>query len=438
MSKSPQHFYEFDGIRLYHEQLHLIRLQDKAKYFIRPKARDFLVVLLRKPHETVTYEELRQQVWPEIKRVEAALQTIRETKRAIRKLLGDIRKKPDEIIQTVVKQGYRLNAHVIEGQDEDDSLVESSTLIAVENVVAEEPSHVNIDPVLANNEQLTVDDFVGEQPSHSQEPAPGQQEKEPDSLPHDEIPSPRSSPASPKAAGKVTLRFGGQLWHMVTSCTFYALLYAVALLLEVAYQFDRFGATVLELAPLVFLWILGTSIAGLAADWKWTLQGKTKGLVFSLCMFIGSSLLLYAALSLFLPGFPITDSRLQSHTAHGAYLKNVCYFLPLAVIFLLLPFHFVASLHREMQSSKHRLVHNLLLGKRRSVAPGNAIYLKVWWLTVLLSGAAIISLVLTFYLLDNLKPGPYMNLFTQLTIWRVLLHSRVGVSALVLPVTECD
>src|SRR5690349_14631210 len=57
--------------------------------------------------------------------------------------------------------------------------------------------------------------------------------------------------------------FAGHLWHAVTGCALYALLYSVALVLEVAYEFGHYGARALQLVPGVFVWILGTSMAGL-------------------------------------------------------------------------------------------------------------------------------------------------------------------------------
>ena len=224
--------------------------------------------------------------------------------------------------------------------------------------------------------------------------------------------------------------FGGQLWHVVVSCGLLALLYSVALFVEIAYQFDRYGPLALKVAPLIFLWIMSTSLAGLAADWRQTRLGKTTGLLFSVPIFIGASLLLYAALGLFLPTYPITQANFQTYSAYGAYLKSIYYFLPLAIIFLVLPFHFIVSMQREMRAGRHRFVLALVTGKRWSVAPRGAIYLKVWALGLILAGAAIVSLALTAHLLENLKPGIYMNLFIQLVEWRFLLYFALGLECL--------
>lgn len=238
---------------------------------------------------------------------------------------------------------------------------------------------------------------------------------------------------SPQASGGFASLFGGHLWFALTSSTLYALLYAVALLLETAYQFDRYGAMAVRLVPAVFGWIFLTSLAGLAVDARRTLGGRGKGAAAALICLVGSALLLYGALCSFLPGSAVTESSRQTQTAQGAYLKNVLlYFLPVVVVvFVLVPFHFVVSLQRDMHAGGRRRVHDLLLGRRRSVAPENAIYLRVTWLAVILSGAAVTSMLLTFHLLENIKPHPYMNMFTQLVVWRVLLYFALGLGCLI-------
>ena len=231
-------------------------------------------------------------------------------------------------------------------------------------------------------------------------------------------------------SSKIAWPFGGHIWHVVVSCGLYGLLYTVALFVEIAYRFDRFASTAIKIAPLIFFWVMGTSIAGLGIDWKWTQRGKTTGLAFSLPIFIVAALLLYAALGLYLPGDPITEATFQTYSAHGAYLKSVYYFLPLAVLFLILPFHFVVTLQRELEAGRHRLGLALLTGKQWSVAPRGATYLRVWWLAILLFCAGVVSLALTAHLLESLKPGVYMNLFIQFVQWRLILYFGLGLECL--------
>jgi hypothetical protein len=147
--------------------------------------------------------------------------------------------------------------------------------------------------------------------------------------------------------------------------------------------------------------------------------------------FILAGLILYASLALFLPELPITEAGFQTYTAHGAYLKNVYYFLPLAIVFLIIPFHFVISMQKELQAGKHNRAHALLSGRRRSAAPAGTIYIKPLWLGIVLSVTIPLALLFTAHLFENLKSGKYMNLFMQLVQWRLLLFFILGMECLI-------
>lgn len=82
-------------------------------------------------------------------------------------------------------------------------------------------------------------------------------------------------------SGRLDLPFGGHRLHALAACALYAALYAVALLVEVAYQFDRYGRVAIWLVVAAFCWIFPTSLAGLAADWKLTAAGSRKGCGYS-------------------------------------------------------------------------------------------------------------------------------------------------------------
>jgi len=310
---------------------------------------------------------------------------------------------PDGSIQTVVGRGYRLNAAVFEGTGED------------ENDRGEHGASHAGGQAVAEPEQARPPESI--QSGDLGTPR----------LPHTLLQNPLEQTIDATHPGD---RFGDHLRHVLSGSVLYALLYAVALLLEVAYQFDRYGEAAVRLAPAVFLWILATTLVSLAASARLSPGGRVTGLVVPLLVLLGSGLLLCVVMGQFLPATPITEIRKQAQTAQGAFFKNACYFMPLAVVFLFLPFHFITSLQRELRSGRRRRVHDLLFGRRRSVSPENTIYLKVWQLGALLSGAAVLSLALTFSLLDSLEPGVYTNLFTLLVFLRVLLYFTLGLECL--------
>ena len=207
----------------------------------------------------------------------------------------------------------------------------------------------------------------------------------------------------------------------------YAALFAVAIPLEVAYQFNRFGAAALKIAPLAFAWIMFATVASLFADRKLTFRGRLSGVIISGFAFLTAAAILSAALTRFLPDVPITEAVFQSYPARAAYLKDVSLFLLLAFIFLILPFHFISSMECEIERGRFGLVLDVLEGKTPGALPHGTIYVRFWLLALLLVGFAAASLVTTAHLLDNLKPGSYMNLFIELVYLRGILSLGLGI-----------
>lgn len=431
MREKSEHFYEFDGVRLFPAESLLVKVGNGARYFIRPKERDLLVALLKRAGQVVTYEELREAVWPESEaESEVTRHTVQETKRTINRLLKDLTRKPDDIIQSVPKRGYRFDSLVTEGWNE------------------ETASEVNPSPAHASEpETRAVEAFRIAEPLEGREIREDQLSQGEGSAPPefeaigvsdgDERSSKKENSSRSilivglKAARRLASRFDGHFRHVLISCVLYAMLYPTALLIEVAYKFDQFGAAAWLLAPPLFLWIFSTSLAGLAFDAGQRDGSRAKGLTVGVLCFIAPALISHFALSAFLPNFAVTQLSFQAQTAQGAYLKNVLYFLPLAVVFVLLPFHFIMSLKGELRAGRVRLVRDLLFGKRRSVAPENTVFLRVWQMVALLCVAAALSLAFTMYLLDHLKPGEYANLFTQFVLWRIVLYFALGAECVI-------
>ena len=122
---------------------------------------------------------------------------------------------------------------------------------------------------------------------------------------------------------------------------------------------------------------------------------------------------------------------LQPQTAQAAYLKDaLLYFLPLVVVFWLIPFHFVSTLHREAGKGNDALVLDILLNRRPPLKPVGFIFLKVWWLSLTLFATSLFAVASTNYLFDHLKPGPFMNLFMQVALAKVFLYFLFGLLCL--------
>lgn len=379
-------------------------LRDGAPIQLPPKAFDLLVVLVRRRGQLVRKEELLSEGWPDTMVEEG---NISYSIHLVRKALGDSAAEAC-YIKTVLKQGYRFVAQVEELSSDVDATEADRAADAEEWASPETRDATAAKPA----------DEIGVYADADRT------ELLPEVLPQ-ALPLQRAT-----GADAHTPLFGGHLCHVLASCALYALLYTVAILVEVAYQFDKLGAPAMRIAPWVFCWIMLTAVGGLAADWRWACRGEAKGLALCLLVFVGAAVSLYVALGMFLPGAPVTEARFQTYTAHGAYLKSVYYFLPLAVLFLILPFHFVVSTQGELQAGRARIVLDVLLGGGLAAPPAGSVYLKVRWLALALTICALVSVAVLAHLFENLLPNEHLNLFIQSVQWRTLLYFGLGLECL--------
>lgn len=131
-----------------------------------------------------------------------------------------------------------------------------------------------------------------------------------------------------------------------------------------------------------------------------------------------------------LPDVPVTEAKFQTYAAPAAYLKDIAYILPLALLFLLVPFHLVAVLEQEIKQGRHEDVLKLLTGRKLSIRPAGTIYIKFWVLGSLLAGLFAYSLVARAHLFDNLLPSAYLGLFGVLHQSRTILQFAFGLYCL--------
>ena len=219
--------------------------------------------------------------------------------------------------------------------------------------------------------------------------------------------------------------------HILASCALYAALYGAAVFLETAYQFNLYRRRVSWVALVAFSWILSSSFAGLMTGRKRIHQAKSDGLMITILIFLIAVAVLFAALTRLLPNEPITQAAFQTYPAQAAYLKDTVYFLVMALLFLIIPFHFVSSMEYEIEKGRARVVLDTLMLRKRAVLPRGTIYLRFEHLMLVLLMFVVLSIAMTAHLLDNLQPGTYRNLFTQLVYLRAVLYFGLGIECLV-------
>lgn len=215
--------------------------------------------------------------------------------------------------------------------------------------------------------------------------------------------------------------------YILSVSLLYGLLFWIALLLEVAYQFDRFGTDALWLGFPLVLWIAATTFTGLSWTRNLVRQEKRNALFVGLTFFVIGTILMLSAMSYFLPTEPITQASFQTQTAFAAFLKNsLIYFLPLGVIFILIPFHFICVQQSEIPKDFSFPGNTeLSLLSKGAIDLRPSLLFGLWLVT---AGYSIFS---TFHLLDNLLPGRYHNLFVTLIFLRFFVYFSLGLICLI-------
>lgn len=123
---------------------------------------------------------------------------------------------------------------------------------------------------------------------------------------------------------------------------FYGILVGIGVLLECAYDFDRYGWNAAKMIPSIVLVSAGAIFAALTATGN-LLQENGNYAFWAGLLFLVTGAIISCVLAAFvLPNAPVTAAKFQTQSAIGAFCKNVViYFLPLYTFFGLLIFCFV-------------------------------------------------------------------------------------------------
>ena len=386
-------------------------LSGGTKVAIEPKPLDVLIVLVSRSGQLVTKGELLEAVWTDTYVNE---EVVNSCVSVLRKVLGDSPKRK-RYIETVSKGGYRFVATV--------EFVRRSGAAFGPRWTQDLPVDVDVDPSVADSSR---EESTSSARSNgdvyvtvlARDPAGG-----PDSI------------RSDGSAG--THSFGiPSAWmhygiHVITTSLLYALLFAIALFVEVAYDYERLGHIGWRLAPWIFGFIVTTMALSLWADLEATRRRKAYGLMISLPVIIISGIGLAVCVGPWLPVEAVTRASISTYTAQTAFTKSACYFIPLAILYVALPFHLIAALDAEAQSGRSASVARLLLSRRPGPAPRGAVHLKVWWLVVTLGLVGVFSAYGISHPSDNLEPDSNTNLFMWLYLARIVLYFLLAFTSLV-------
>ena len=215
-------------------------------------------------------------------------------------------------------------------------------------------------------------------------------------------------------SGELHWPLAGYVKHVAAECTLFALLYGVALVLEVAYSFDTYGAMALRLLSIMLIWPAGSTAGSMILAARQFLLGKTAVLatVVSLIAFFGVAL--FAALQRFLPEQPITQSNFQTFSAQASFFKWLVYGNLTAALLLVVPFHLIVRMQQKLELDRHGYVIANLTSDSRAIQPRDTVCIRPWLLWSLFIGTLACSLSAGSHLLNDLLPKYFQKLFTLL------------------------
>jgi len=200
--------------------------------------------------------------------------------------------------------------------------------------------------------------------------------------------------------------------HIISASVLYAAIFALSLLIEIAYEFDKYGNLAAWLTPVVWTWIFVTTLASFAG------LHATKGhraMVRASCSF---GIMTLAATSQwflaqqFLPDTPVTMAGFQTLSAKAAYLKDSIYGIVVGLTFLTAPY---LAVHLSEECGSR--LSSILGDSRRRLLCG----LLIWF------GICLVGTLLGMsHLHDSLRPGPYLSLFQQLSWARWVVFFLFG------------
>lgn len=223
---------------------------------------------------------------------------------------------------------------------------------------------------------------------------------------------------------------GGHASYAIVSSAMYSTLFGVGILVQVAYRFDDYRRGGFNTALLTFFCVFVGSMVGFAIGWKCTTLKREIALIAQCLTFLTSAAVGFAIGCMFLPNIPVVQASFQTCTAQAAYLKDTCYFLVLALLYLVIPFQFVIAMQRELEDGRSSDLMRLLKGDPSSVAPKGTVYPRFWILILFLFGLCTSAVFFTTRLFSNLSPKDHVNLYMQLILLRWILYFGLAVLAL--------
>jgi DNA-binding winged helix-turn-helix (wHTH) protein/FtsH-binding integral membrane protein len=205
--------------------------------------------------------------------------------------------------------------------------------------------------------------------------------------------------------------FGGYWRFVGMTGAVYASLFGISILVQLAYQFDKYAPRIKTTVPLVVSLMFITAVVGYSVDFRNSLRSPGRGLGAHCIIIILGSIVSFVIVQQSLPQQSLVRATFQTLTAQVAYLKDTAYYSVLAFFFLIIPFNFIVAAKREIERGAALEILRLLSGDRGSVSPRGSVYLKLHILVLVLSTLSVVAVSRMVHMFNHLEQSEYMNLY---------------------------
>jgi hypothetical protein len=215
-------------------------------------------------------------------------------------------------------------------------------------------------------------------------------------------------------------RLGGHRAIAIAIALGFGAMVALALLVEVAYQWEDYSTW----APYASVGVgLGSAAVCLLAFEMMrvrVLAGRANGIAFALAPILAWAAVVALSVAPFLSADPIVLAKFQTMTARIGWIKSVGQAIQIPLL-ALIPFHFVLAMQYELWSNRIDRVLRVLTKDPMAVTPRGTLFIRPAIAALIFGLFATWWILGNAHLLENLAPGPYLGLFMGLGISRMMV-----------------
>jgi hypothetical protein len=205
---------------------------------------------------------------------------------------------------------------------------------------------------------------------------------------------------------------------------------ALALLVEVAYQWENYSTWVSYASIGVGLGSAAVCLAAFEMMRARVLAGRANSIGFAIGPVLAWAAIVALGVAPFLSADPIVLAKFQTMTGRIGWIKSVGQALQVPLL-ALIPFHFVLTMQYELWSNRIDRVLRVLTNDPMAVTPRGTLFIRPVLAAVLFALLAMWWLIGSAHLLENLEPGPYLALFMGFGISRMMVVLVVLLAVLI-------